>query len=84
MKALVCKEYGPPENLVIEEKPDPIPGDGEVLVDIKAAGINFPDVLVIAGTYQVKVPHPSSRATRQPVLSRRSVRTSAGSNRETA
>ena len=58
MKALVCKEYGPPENLVIEEKPDPIPGDGEVLVDIKAAGINFPDVLVIAGTYQVKVPPP--------------------------
>jgi NADPH2:quinone reductase len=58
MKALVCKEYGPPEKLVIEEKPDPIPGDGEVLVDIKAAGINFPDVLVIAGTYQVKVPPP--------------------------
>jgi NADPH2:quinone reductase len=58
MKALVCKEYGPPEKLVIEEKPDPIPGDDEVLVDIKAAGINFPDVLVIAGTYQVKVPPP--------------------------
>lgn len=58
MKALVCKEYGPPEKLVIEEKPDPIPADDEVLVDIKAAGINFPDVLVIAGTYQVKVPPP--------------------------
>ncbi len=58
MKALVCKEYGPPEKLVIEEKTNPVPGDGEVLVDIKAAGINFPDVLVIAGTYQVKVPPP--------------------------
>ena len=58
MKALVCKEYGPPEKLVIEEFPDPVPGEGEVLVDIKAAGINFPDVLLIAGTYQVKVPPP--------------------------
>ena len=58
MRALVCKEYGPPENLVIEERPDPVPGEGEVLVNIKAAGINFPDVLVIAGSYQVKVPPP--------------------------
>jgi len=58
MRALVCKEYGPPENLVIESVPDPVAGAGEVLVDIKAAGINFPDVLLIAGTYQVKVPPP--------------------------
>ena len=58
MKALVCSEYGPPEKLVIQERPDPVPGEGEVLVDIKAAGINFPDVLVIAGTYQVKIPPP--------------------------
>jgi NADPH2:quinone reductase len=58
MRALVCTEYGPPENLLIEEHPDPVPGAGEVLVDIKAAGINFPDVLVIAGTYQVKIPPP--------------------------
>jgi NADPH2:quinone reductase len=58
MKALVCKEYGPPEKLVIEDYPDPVPGKGEVLVDIKSAGINFPDVLLIAGKYQVKVPPP--------------------------
>ena len=58
MRALVCKEYGPPEYLVIENYPDPVPGAGEVLVDIKAAGINFPDVLIIAGTYQVKIPLP--------------------------
>lgn len=58
MRALVCKEYGPPEKLLIEAHPDPVPGAGEVLVDIKAAGINFPDVLVIAGTYQVKIPPP--------------------------
>lgn len=58
MKALVCEKYGPPESLVIRDLPDPVPGAGEVLVDIKAAGINFPDVLLIAGTYQVKVPPP--------------------------
>ena len=58
MKALLCKEYGPPEKLCIEEHDDPLPRDGEVLVDIKAAGINFPDVLMIGGNYQVKTPPP--------------------------
>ena len=58
MRALVCKEYGPPESLVIEELDDPVPGDGQILVDVAAAGINFPDILVVAGTYQVKTPLP--------------------------
>ena len=58
MKTLVCKEYGPPEKLCIEEHDDPLPRDGEVLVNIKAAGINFPDVLMIGGNYQVKIPPP--------------------------
>ena len=58
MRALVCKEYGPPDSLVIEEHDDPTPGEGQVLVDIAAAGINFPDVLIIAGKYQVKTPTP--------------------------
>jgi NADPH2:quinone reductase len=58
MRALVCHEYGPPESLVIEEMPDPVPGDNQVLVDVEATGINFPDVLVIAGKYQVKAPTP--------------------------
>jgi len=58
MRALVCREYGPPEKLVIEDYPDPVPGEGEVLVDIRAAGINFPDVLVIGGNYQVKTSPP--------------------------
>jgi NADPH2:quinone reductase len=58
MRALVCKEYGPPESLVIEEVDDPVAGAGQVLVDIAAAGINFPDVLSIAGQYQVKTPTP--------------------------
>jgi NADPH2:quinone reductase len=58
MRALVCKDYGPPESLVIEERPDPKPTDHEVVVDIAAAGINFPDVLAIAGQYQVKTDPP--------------------------
>jgi len=58
MRALVCREYGPPDSLVIEEQDDPVPGESQVLVDIAAAGINFPDVLVIAGKYQVKTPTP--------------------------
>lgn len=58
MRALVCKEYGPPESLVIENLDDPVPGDGELVIDVAAAGINFPDVLIIAGKYQVKTPTP--------------------------
>ena len=58
MRALVCNEYGPPELLQIEQLQDPVAGEGEVLVDVAAAGINFPDVLAIAGKYQVKTPLP--------------------------
>ena len=58
MRALVCKEYGTPDSLVLELVADPAPGKGEVLVDVKAAGINFPDILAIAGRYQVKTPPP--------------------------
>ncbi len=58
MRALVCKEYGTADKLVVEEVDDPSPGDGEVLVAVKAAALNFPDVLTIAGQYQVKTPPP--------------------------
>lgn len=58
MRALVCNAYGPPESLVIEERDDPVAGSGQVLIDVAAAGINFPDILSIAGTYQVKTPTP--------------------------
>ncbi|MGB5325052.1 MAG: NADPH:quinone oxidoreductase family protein [Pseudomonadales bacterium] len=54
MKALVCKEFSSPDNLVIEEFPTPKPGEGELLVDVKAGGINFPDVLTVQGKYQFK------------------------------
>ena len=58
MKALVVKQFGAPETLVIEERPTPVPGADEVLVDVHAAGINFPDLMVIAGTYQILPPLP--------------------------
>lgn len=58
MRSLICKAYGAPESLVLEECDDPIPNDDEVLVDVAAAGINFPDILVIAGQYQDKTPPP--------------------------
>ncbi len=54
MKAIVCKEYGPPSSLVLEELPEPKPGSKEILVDVKAAAINFPDTLIIRGLYQFK------------------------------
>jgi len=58
VRALVCKEYGPAEKLVIEELPDPVPGTGEVAVEVRAASINFVDLLSIAGKYQIKTPPP--------------------------
>jgi NADPH2:quinone reductase len=54
MKAIVCKAWGPPESLVVEDLPTVTPAAGEVVIDIVAAGVNFPDVLVIQNKYQFK------------------------------
>jgi NADPH:quinone reductase len=58
MRAVVCRAYGPPEDLVIDDIADPTPGPGQLLVRVHAAAVNFPDVLLIAGKYQVKIPVP--------------------------
>jgi NADPH:quinone reductase len=58
MRALVCRRYGPPEDLELAELPEPSPGPGEVLVGVRAAAVNFPDALIIANTYQVSVEPP--------------------------
>jgi NADPH2:quinone reductase len=58
MRALICKAFGSTDDLVIEDVDDPVAGSGEILVDIRAAGLNFPDILVIAGQYQLKTPPP--------------------------
>jgi NADPH2:quinone reductase len=60
MKALVCVEHGPPEKLVVQDIPAPEPGKGEVRIAMKAAGVNFPDVLIIQNLYQFKPPLPFS------------------------
>jgi NADPH2:quinone reductase len=60
MKAVLCKAYGPPESLVFEDVPSPQPGAGEVVVSVKAASVNFPDVLIIQNKYQFKPPLPFS------------------------
>ncbi len=58
MRAVLCRAWGGPESLVIEAISSPRPGAGEVVVDVKAAGVNFPDVLMIQGKYQIKPPLP--------------------------
>ena len=58
MRALVCNAFGPPESLNLEQHHAPLPAAGQVLVDVKAAGINFPDILMISGEYQVKTAPP--------------------------
>ena len=58
MKALVSTAPGGPETLELTENPDPLPGPGLVLVDVKAAGVNFPDTLIIRDLYQFKPPRP--------------------------
>ena len=60
MKALIVKEHGPLESLLLEETTDPVAGPGEVLVDVHAASVNFPDLLVIGGTYQMLPKRPFS------------------------
>ena len=54
MKALVCEAYGPVENLVYRDLPDPVPGAGEILVVVRAIGVNFPDGLLVEGKYQAR------------------------------
>ena len=60
MKAVLCKELGPPETLVVEEVPEPVVEPDQVLIDVHACGINFPDVLIIQGKYQVRPELPFS------------------------
>ena len=58
MRAIRCNRYGPPESLTVEELPDLAPQAGEVVIDVKAASVNFPDVLIIENKYQFKPPLP--------------------------
>ncbi len=60
MKAVVCKKFAPVSDLVWEEVADPVAGPGEVVIDIKAAGLNYPDNLIVQGLYQFRPERPFS------------------------
>jgi len=58
MRSIVCRELGPLDTLVVEEHPTPEPDEGQVVVDVRAAGVNFVDGLICQGRYQLKPPTP--------------------------
>src|SRR5262245_55303893 len=58
MKAMLSRQAGGPETLELTELPDPAPGAGEVVISVKACGVNYPDSLIIADRYQFKPPRP--------------------------
>ncbi|MEB0161932.1 alcohol dehydrogenase catalytic domain-containing protein, partial [Glaciimonas sp. CA11.2] len=60
MRAVRCHQYGPPEMLVVEDIPSLIPDAGQVIISVKAAGVNFPDSLIIQNKYQIKTSLPFS------------------------
>lgn len=60
MRAVLCKQFGPPETLVVEDVPSLTPAAGAAVVRVKAAGVNFPDSLIIQNKYQIKAPPPFS------------------------
>ena len=60
MRAVLCHAWGPVEGLRLGEAPSPIPADGEVVIAVRAAGINYADAIMVAGHYQTKPPLPFS------------------------
>jgi len=60
MRAVLCRQFGPPASLVLAEVPSPEPGPGEVTVAVKACGVNFVDALMIEGKYQERAAFPFS------------------------
>jgi len=60
MKALICHAFGPIDQLRVEDMPDLVPGPGEVVLRVRAAGVNFPDALIVQNLYQFKPTPPFS------------------------
>jgi len=60
MKAVICSKLEGPRALAVGELPDPKPGPGQVVIEVRAASLNFPDALMVRGLYQVKPPLPFS------------------------
>ena len=60
MKAVICKKFAPVSDLAWEEVADPVAGPGEIVIDVKAAGLNYPDNLIVQGLYQFRPERPFS------------------------
>ncbi len=60
MRAIVCRRWGGVEDLTLEEIPEPQPGPGELVIGVRAAGVNYADSLMVRGTYQTRPPFPFS------------------------
>ena len=60
MKAIICQQYGPPDQLLLTDMPSPKAAKGQVVIRVEACGVNFPDTLIIEGKYQFKPPFPFS------------------------
>jgi NADPH:quinone reductase len=58
VRAARCLEYGPPSSVVVVDVPEPVASQGQVVVQVAAAAVNFPDVLVVADLYQIHIPVP--------------------------
>ncbi|MFC4638249.1 NADPH:quinone oxidoreductase family protein [Deinococcus hohokamensis] len=58
MRAVLCQSFDQPETLSVQTLPDPQPGPGEVVLAVEAAGVNYPDALMVMGQYQVRPPLP--------------------------
>jgi len=58
MRAVICSAFDQPETLTVETVPDPVAAVGEIVIDVHAAGVNFPDALMVMGQYQVRPPLP--------------------------
>ena len=63
MRRVVCRAFGPVEDLEIVDEPDPAPGPGEVLVEVEAAGVSFVDALIVRGGYQLRPDLPFTPGT---------------------
>src|SRR5262249_58625357 len=60
MRAVICRAWGEVEQLTLEDVPSPAPGPDEVLIDVKATGVNYADALMVAGKYQTRPQFPFS------------------------
>ena len=60
MRALICRAWGPVDDLKLENVPPPRPGPSQLLIDVKATGVNYADSIMVAGKYQTRPPFPFS------------------------